>query len=63
MASFGLPPIAFALLAATVGLREAIASMLVPAIVTNVWQGLAGGVFAPALRRLWPLLPAAGLGT
>ncbi len=59
----GLPTIALALLAATVGLREAIALMLVPALVTNVWQGLAGGALAPLLRRLWPLLLAACLGT
>jgi hypothetical protein len=59
----GLPTIALALLAATVGLREAIALMLVPAMVTNVWQGLAGGALAPLLRRLWPLLLAACLGT
>jgi len=59
----GLPTIALALLAATVGLREAIALMLVPSMVTNVWQGLAGGAFAPLLRRLWPLFLAACLGT
>ena len=58
----GLPTIALALLAATVGLREAIALMLVPSMVTNVWQGLAGGALAPLLRRLWPLLLAACLG-
>ncbi len=59
----GLPTISLALLAATVGLREAIALMLIPALVTNVWQGLAGGAFAALLRRLWPLLLAACLGT
>ncbi len=59
----GLPTIALALLAATVGLREAIALMLVPALVTNLWQGLAGGAFVALLRRLWPLLLAACLGT
>jgi hypothetical protein len=59
----GLPTIALALLAATVGLREAIALMLVPALVTNVWQGLTGGAFVALLRRLWPLLLAACLGT
>lgn len=59
----GLPTIALALLAATVGLREAIALMLVPALVTNVWQGLAGGAFVPLFRRLWPLLLTACLGT
>lgn len=60
---FGLPVIALALLAATVGLREAIALMLVPALITNLWQGLAGGAFAVLLRRLWPFLLAACLGT
>jgi len=59
----GLPTIALALLAATVGLREAIALMLVPAMVTNVWQGLAGGAFTILLRRLWPMLLAGCLGT
>ena len=41
----GLPTIALALLAATVGLKEAIALMLIPSMVTNLWQGLAGGAF------------------
>jgi hypothetical protein len=59
----GLPTIVLALLAATVGLREAIALMLVPALVTNVWQGLTGGAFVVLLRRLWPLLLAACFGT
>ncbi len=39
----GLPAIALALLAATVGAREAIALMLVPAMVTSVRQVLATG--------------------
>ncbi len=59
----GLPTISLALLAASVGLREAIALMLVPALVTNLWQGLTGGAFVALLRRLWPMLLAACLGT
>ena len=58
-----LPTIALALLAATVGLREAIALMLVPSLVTNLWQGLAGGAFAALMRRLWLFLLVACLGT
>ena len=58
----GLPTIALALLAATVGLSEAIALMLVPSMVTNVWQALAGGAFAPLFRRLWLLLAIACIG-
>ena len=63
VAGLGLPTIALALLAATVGLREAIALMLIPALVTNIWQGLAGGAFAILLRRLLPFLLAACLST
>ena len=59
----GLPTIALALLAASVGLREAIALMLVPSLVTNVWQGLVGRALVPLCRRLWPLLLIACIGT
>ncbi len=58
----GLPTIALALLAATVGLKEAIALMLVPSMVTNVWQALAGGAFVALFRRLWLLLLMACIG-
>lgn len=58
----GLPTVSLALLTATLGLKAAIALMLVPALVTNVWQGLVGGAFAPIVRRLWTLLAAACLG-
>ncbi len=59
----GLPTVALALLAATLDLKQAIALMLVPAFVTNIWQGLAGGALAALIRRLWLLLAAAGVGT
>ncbi|RDD62507.1 sulfite exporter TauE/SafE family protein [Ferruginivarius sediminum] len=58
----GLPTVSLALLTATVGVREAVALMLVPSLVTNVWQAVSGGAFAVIFRRLWPLLAAAGLG-
>ena len=57
---FGLPTVALALLAATIGLTEAIALMLVPSLVTNLWQAVAGGHGRDVLSRIWPyLLPAA----
>ncbi len=43
VAGLGLSAVALALLAATLGLREAIALMGVPTIVSNVWQFLATG--------------------
>lgn len=58
---FGLPTVALALLTVTVGLTQAMALMLVPAFVSNVWQSVAGGGAPQVLRRIWPFLLAAGL--
>lgn len=55
----GLPTVSLALLAIALGLKEAMALMLIPSFVTNVWQALAGGHFTAMLKRLWPLLLAA----
>ena len=55
----GLPTIALALLTATVGLREAVALMVVPSLLTNLWQGAVGGHLRVLLGRLWSLLLAA----
>lgn len=58
----GLPTVSLAFLAATLGLKEAMALMLIPAFATNVWQGLSGRDLPALLRRLWPLLLAACAG-
>lgn len=58
---FGLPTVALALLAATIGLTEAIALMLVPSLVTNLWQATVGGHGREVLGRIWPYLLAAAL--
>jgi len=58
---FGLPTVSLALLAATLGLHAALALLLVPTFVTNLWQGLAGGQARALLARLWPFLLAATL--
>ncbi len=55
----GLPLISLAILTATVGLLPAIAIMLVPAIVTNIWQASTGGHLKVILRRLWLYLTVA----
>ena len=60
---FGLPTVALAILTATIGLKEAMVLMLVPAFVTNVWRGLAPGALGAVLRRFWPLLAAGSVGT
>ena len=63
MAGFGLPTVTLGLLALTRPLPEAMALMLVPTLATNIWQSLVGPALRPALRRLWPFLLAAVLGT
>jgi uncharacterized membrane protein YfcA len=59
----GLPTVTLALLTATVGLKPAMALLLVPSFVTNVWQGVVGGAFWVLLRRLSLLLLAVALAT
>ncbi len=59
----GLPTISLALMAALLGLKDAIALMLIPAIATNIWQGLAGPHLLNILRRLWLFFLCLCLGT
>src|SRR6478735_12745966 len=63
VAGFGLPTVTLGLLALTRPLPEAMALMLVPTLATNIWQSLVGPALRPVLRRLWPFLLAAVLGT
>ena len=48
-----LPTVSLGVLAAILGLKDAIVLMLVPSFVTNVWQGVIGGYFLPLFKRLW----------
>ncbi len=57
----GLPTISLTLLTATIGLHPAMALMLVPSFVTNVWQAASGGNGRVIIRRTWPFLLAATL--
>ncbi|MEO3998945.1 sulfite exporter TauE/SafE family protein [Mesorhizobium sp. CAU 1732] len=52
----GLPTVSLALLTATMGLPQAMALLLVPSFVTNVWQALVGGNFRAITMRIWPFL-------
>ena len=58
----GLPTVSLALLTATLGVKYAIALMLVPSLVTNVWQALTGGALVSILKRTWTLLTVACIG-
>jgi len=57
----GLPTISLALLTAALGLPQAMALLLVPSFVTNLWQAMAGGEGRAILGRLWRFLAMAGL--
>jgi uncharacterized membrane protein YfcA len=59
----GLPTVAVGLLSLVMSPGEATALLIFPAMLTNVWQGLAGHSLKPLLRRLWPTLLACALGT
>jgi len=58
----GLPTVSLGLLALAFGPKEAIALMLVPSLVTNIWQGVSGGELLELLKRLWSLLGMVCIG-
>lgn len=52
----GLPSVSLALLTVAVDLPSAMALLLVPSFVTNLWQAIVGGNGKVILVRLWPFL-------
>ena len=62
LVGLGLPTVVLALLSSGIGLREAIALTLVPALVMNIWQAFAGGELVHILRRFWAWLIAICVG-
>ena len=52
----GLPTVSMGLLAATMAPTRALAIVIVPAVVSNIWQTFAGPHLGDIVRRLWPLL-------
>jgi len=59
----GLPTVAMGLLALVLPPAEAAAMLVVPSLVTNVWQLLAGPRFGALARRLWPMMAGVMVGT
>jgi uncharacterized membrane protein YfcA len=49
----GLPTIAMAFLTLALPPAEAASLLIVPSLVTNVWQMVTGSHLAPLIRRLW----------
>lgn len=59
----GLPTVAIGLLGLMMTPAQAAAILLVPSLISNVWQFAVGGGIAALLRRLWPMLVGVCVGT
>ncbi len=58
----GLPTVSMGLLAVSMPPAQALAIVIVPAIVTNIWQTFVGPYLRDIVRRLWPLLIGTAAG-
>jgi uncharacterized membrane protein YfcA len=58
----GLPTVSMGLLAVTMPPSHALAIVIVPAIVTNLWQTFIGPYLRDIVRRLWPLMTGTVIG-
>src|SRR6185437_823280 len=58
----GLPTVSMGLLAVAMPPAQALAIVIVPAIVTNIWQTFGGPYLRDIIRRLWPLLIGTAAG-
>jgi uncharacterized protein len=58
----GLPTVSMGLLAVAMPPSHALAIVIVPAIITNIWQTFVGPYLRDIIRRLWPLMAGTALG-
>ncbi len=58
----GLPTVSMGLLAVTMPPSQALAIVIAPAIVTNVWQTFVGSYLRNIIIRLWPLMLGTAFG-
>ncbi len=59
----GLPSVSLALLTATLGLKDAMAIMLIPTFCTNILQSVVGGHFRFVTKKFATLMITAAIGT
>lgn len=52
----GLPTVSMGLLAVAMTPVQALTIVILPALVTNIWQTFAGPYLRDIIRRLWPLM-------
>ncbi|CCD98154.1 sulfite exporter TauE/SafE family protein [Bradyrhizobium sp. STM 3809] len=58
----GLPTISVGLLAVAMPPGRALAIVIVPAVITNIWQTFAGPYLRDIAKRLWPLMAGTAIG-
>ncbi|HKS85136.1 MAG TPA: sulfite exporter TauE/SafE family protein, partial [Pseudolabrys sp.] len=58
----GLPTVSIGLLGLMMTPSQAAAIVVVPSLVTNVWQAVSGGGVVSLTRRLWPMLAGICIG-
>jgi hypothetical protein len=58
----GMPPIAIGIMSFALPVESAIALMIAPTIVTNIWQAIYGGGLKPLLRRFGTMAVTAMAG-
>jgi uncharacterized membrane protein YfcA len=57
----GLPTVSLALLTVAIDMPTAMALLLIPSFITNVWQAFVGGHAKESVLRIWPFLLMATL--
>src|ERR1700728_4976588 len=58
----GLPTVSMGLLAVAMPPSQALAIVVVPAVVTNIWQTFVGPYLRNIIVRLWPLMVGTAAG-
>jgi uncharacterized membrane protein YfcA len=59
----GLPTVAIGLLGLMMTPAQAAAVLIVPSLISNIWQAVVGGGFRELVGRLWPLFAGIVIGT
>ena len=59
----GLPTVAIGLLGLMMTPAQAAALLVVPSLISNIWQFATGGGVIEMARRLWPMLIGICIGT
>ncbi len=59
----GLPTVAIGLLGLMMTPAQAAAVLIVPSLISNIWQAVVGGAFRELIARLWPLFAGIVIGT